>query len=524
MAYQGEVVLLPLGETGLTGSASLSKVLPTALLTATNISYDQDTIRKEGGATAYNSVAAGTGGPILGGWDWWPTPGVQRSVIYTSAGLLLKDDGAGSYSTSLATGLATSGTPVFCEAGREALANNRKLFVCNGSSPVRVLSGDGSTATTISLPPADWSGTHQPISLANHDGRLWGAVDHRVYYSTPGNHEDFQNVTDAGSLAVGAGHGEKIVQIMSYKGLLLVWKFPVGVFYVDTTNPNVANWSIRRLSTVIGGVSPLGAVQIADDILFLDAAGNFQLLSGIQEFGNIGLKNLTQLNLFGPFMREHVNLAYLYKVQSVFYPHKLEAHFTVAQINQTTNNARIVIDFNKVGQARFRWSDRDTCEAIWMRRDSDTILRPLIGDGVGFVWKLDQDVYHKGSSGYASAFQTPHLDFGWLSSELATKRKLGQFLEIVCEASGNWEFDCDVYWDNTLSQTIHFVVTPSGAELGSFILGTSTLGASSTIALRKRVSGSGKRVSFKFYNSTIDTTFNIAQAYFSFVLGDERTN
>ena len=266
----------------------------------------------------------------------------------------------------------------------------------------------------------------------------------------------------------------------------------------------------------------MGAEQITDDVLFMDQTGNFQLLSGIQEYGTVGLKNLSQLSWFNPFMRDNVNFNYLHKVQSVFYAHKLEAHFAVAQIGQTSNNARIVIDFNKPGVARFRWSPRDTCQGMWLRRDNTSIQRIMIGDGVGFVWRLDTDTYHKGSDGYSSAFQTPHLDFAWLDPQLATVRKNGQFLEIVTSALGNWSFDCDVYWDNVFSHTINFVVTPVGAVLGTFVLGTDTLGAATTVAIRRRVQGSGKRVSFLFYNSTIDAAFDVAQVYFSFTTSDER--
>ena len=523
MAYQGNVVRLPLGELGLTGSQALSRVSPQALLQATNISWDQGNIRKEGGATAYNSSAVGGGVTIQAGWDWWPTSGTQRLIIATNAGTLLKDEGAGTFPITLKSGLSGGGFPVFCEGGREALAVNRKLFFCNGINPVQVLAADGVATTSIALPASDWASPRQPSTITEHDGRLWAAMDHRVYYSTPDDHEDFKDTDDAGSIAVGAGTGERIVQIMSYKGALLVWKYPVGIFYIDTTDPILANWTVRRLSSTVGGVSPQGAVQVSDDVLFLDQSGNFQLLSGIQEYGQIGLKNLSQLNQFGTFFRENVALNQLSKARGIYYGHKLEAHFAIAKLGQTENTARIVVDFNETGRARFRWSDRDTCPGIWLWKDTvDQIQRPMIGDTGGFVWKLDRDTFTKGTDGYTATLQTPHMDFSWLDPELAVKRKNGQFIELVCDATGSWDLQCEVYWDGTLSQTIDFTSALSGSVLGTWILATDILGGSSTITIRKRVTGSGKRVSFKFYNSLSSEDFNLSEVHFSFQPSDER--
>ncbi len=522
MAYVGEVIAIPLGEAGLTGSRALAKVPQDALLLANNISFDSGNIRKEGGAEKYNSTAIAAGPSIIGGHDWWPTSGVQRMIVYTSNGVLYKDSGDGSFPIGLSYGLSGAGVPVFAQGGQEAILNDRKLFVCDGVTLPRVLAGDANVANSIAFPAADWIPPKQPVTMALHDGRMWAGVDHRVYYSTVDDHENFVNAVNAGSLAIFPGVGDRIVQIMSYKGLLIVWKYPTGIFYVDTTSPIIANWGVRRLSEAVGGVSPLGACQVSDDVMFLDQAGDVQLLSGIQEYGTIGFKNLSQLSLLAPFIRDRVNLARLPFARAVFYPHKLEAHIALSQSGTGVNNARLVVDFNRPGAARFRWSPRDICESIWLRRDDDTIARPVIGDSTGFVWKLDQDTFRKGTEGYLAEFQTPHLDFRWADPKLATLRKNGAFLEIVCDPTGEWVMTCDVYWDNVLTQTIEFNVVPLGAVLGSFVLGTDTLGAPASFALRKRLQGSGKRLSLHFYNENVDEDFNISDAFVSFTLADER--
>lgn len=522
MAYENIVVPIPLGEDGLTGSKNLSQIRPTQLLTALNVSYADGSIKKEGGASKYNSVAL-TGAPqVLGGWDWIPIPGSQRMVVYTSAGTLLKDSGDFTFPTTLASGLPNGCVPVFAEGGQETLAASRKLFVCNGASAVRVLAADGTTASVLATPPADWSGASQPSSMCAHDGRMWGLLNHRVYYSTRTNHEDFADVTNAGSLPVFPGEGERGVQIMSFKGLLVVWKFPVGIYVINTTDPTVTNWTTNKLSSTIGGVSPHGACQVIDDILFMDQGTNFQLLSGIMEFGEVGLKNLSHIHTFGRYTREALNLARLDKVRGVFYPFKLEAHFACTQAGSNTNDARVVVDFNRPDLPRFRWSTRDVCESLWLRQDVNHTPRLMAGDVSGYVWKLDQATFTKDSSGYRAEFQTPHLDFSWIDPTYGTKNKLGQFLEIVAEPSGNWNLSADILWDGDTVETVTFDLGGNGAVLGSFILDTDTLGQSSTVCLRKRLVGSGRRLSVRFYNTGADQGFSIAHAYLSFQPGDER--
>lgn len=523
MAYLGQAVPIPIGQDGLTGNQNLSLLKPSQLTTATNISYDQGNLRKEGGAARYNETAISGAPSIIAGWDWHPTPGTQRMVVFTGVGSLLKDTGGGGFTTVLASGLNTTGTPTFAEGGQETLAADRKLFLVNGFNPVRVLAGDAATASTIASPAADWSGSQQPISMCNHDGRMWGALGHRIYFSTRTNHEDFADGTNAGSLAIFPGIGERIIQIMSFKGLLIVWKFPVGIYVVNTADATVANWTVSSLSTTIGGVSPCGAVQVIDDVLFVDAAGNFQLLSGIQEFGQVGLSNLSHVHTFSPFMRQHVNFARLSSIRSVFYAYKLEAHFTVTQLGSGVNDARVVVDFNRPDISRFRWSPRDICESIWLRTDSNHIPRLVIGDTSGFVWELDQDTFSKGDEGYTSELVVNSMAFDWLDPSLAVKRKNGGFIEVVVDPTGNWHLSCDVTWDQGTPQTVEFNLDPGGAVLGSFILGTDVLGGASTIAQRRRLPGSGKRLTLRFYNTEMDEDFNLSQVFISFNLSDERT-
>jgi hypothetical protein len=525
MAYQGYTAEIPIGLGGLSGSKSQPNIRPDQLLIARNVALERGTITKEGGATKYNSTAISGAPTVLGGWDWWPTTTTQRMIVLLSDGTLKKDDGTGTFATTLKSSLTVSGvsTPVFVEGGKEVAANNRKLFIFTGKNAVQVLAADGATTSDITAPPADWSGGNQPLFGLIHAGRLWGAGNlndpHRIYASLTTNHEDF--TTTPLQLSVFPGEGEYLVGGISFRGLLVLWKFPRGIYVINTTDPSTANWTVSRLSQSIGGVSPLGAVMTDNDVVFIDAAANFQALSTVTEFGDLESRNLSKIAFLNEFVRETISLSALPRTQAVYYSTKREAHFTVASSGAATNDRRLVIDFNFADTVRFRFSDRDVNTALWLRKESDGLLHPLIGDASGFIYKLDQATKSKNGLGYVGEFQTPHLDLGFLDPKLATKVKLGQFLELIVEPTGNWNLDVEVYWDGVLRQSISFNMGAGGAALGSFVLDTDTLAGEALVSRRKRLLGSGRRISLKGRNSGPGEDFSVARFYLQFQVADE---
>lgn len=524
MSYLGQIVEIPM-QGGLTGTRNQALIEPNQLIQALNVSFDTGAVSKEGGASKYNSSAISGAPTVIGGWDWWPSDAVQRMVVVLSDGTIKKDNGAGTFSVTLVSGLTVNGTvPTFCEGGKELAANDRKLFIFTGKNVVQVLAANNATTTNLATPPADWSGTNQPVSGAIHEARLWGAGNlndpHRVYYSTTTSHEDFTGA-GSGSISVYPGEGEKIVGIMSFKGLLVVWKYPKGVYYIDTTDPTVANWKVRVVSRGTGGVSPLGQVIIDNDVLYLDAQGNFQLLSATQEFGNMAVNNLSQKYQINTFLRDNTNISQFMRTRGVYYGHKREAHFVLTALGGSVNNRRMVIDFN--GELpRFRFSDRDTNDTIWLRQGLDAIQHPVTGDNAGFVWLLDQAHRNKDGVGYAGLFQTAQLDFSHVDLKLGIKRKNGQFLELVAEPKGNWNLSVEIQWDGITTQTVQFNMGSAGAAIGSFVLDTDVLGNDTLINRKRRITGGGRRFSLIARNAGADEDFSISRFFLHFALGDER--
>ena len=523
MGFRGFIAEIPIGIDGMIGSPAHPTVPPTRLIDCDNIEYGTGVLRKEGGAAKYNAVAI-TGAPgVLGASDWWPSAGVQRMIVLTDAGDLLKDSGAGTFAVTLAAGLTNpDDVPIFIEGGNEVAANNRKLFIFTGNNQVQVLVGDAAVTAAISAPPADWTLPNFPLTGCLHVGRLWGAGNpndpHRVYASLNSNHEDF--TTTPLSFSIFPGEGEGIGAIYSFKGLLVIFKRPKGIFILDTTDPTNTNWVISRLSAEIGIAGPGAAALIDDDILFLENGGEFNMISAVQEFGNLGTKSLSDALEMTDFIHNNFALSSLNKTMTIFYPDKREAHFFLPGTGSTNPNLRVVFDYKRE-VPRYRNSRRDSGHYIFLR-SKNGIRKPYHTDDAGFVWETDTEAKSKDGAGYNGMFQTPHLDFSYIDPKLATKRKSGMFLELLTIPEGNWDLAVDTYWDNEYSETINFNMGSSGAALGTFVIGTDGLAQDQLLNRKKRLRGSGRRLSLIGRNNGDSQDFQVSKFLVHLKVNDER--
>lgn len=517
--YRGQIAEIPLGLEGLTGFKN--QLRPTQLIRANNVTYQDGTLRKEGGAS--NLTDSALADNAIGLHDFFPTSAQQRTIAVLDDGSILKDSaGAGTFGDSLVTGLTVDAAtvPVFVEGGAETASDNKKLFIYTGLNQLKVLDGDGSSVADVANPAADWSSSY-PKGGCIHKNLHWafgGADRHRVYYTTATDHENFSG---GGSISVYPGEGDEIVGIISFRRLLIVFKRPVGVYIIDTSNVTEANWRVDRLTKSLGCASQ-NAFQVTDnDIVFMTPDGKIHSLNAIEEFGDVGSSDLTGAQGIDVVIRDIADLSGFNQVRSVYYPKKKELHFAFRGIGSLVNNRRLVIDW-LLGAPRFRVSDRDECRSLALFKDTDGLYVPMYGNDDGHVVLMDRDTRSFNGVGFNGEFQTPHLDFNYLEPTLGTKNKYGEFLELVVDPKGNWNLNVDVYWDGELTDTVTFNMGITGASLGSFTLGTHRLAGDLTLNKKRRIVGGGKRLSLVFRNSGDGEDFSIARVYVHMKIGDER--
>ncbi len=525
MPFTGEIAELTIGQLGLTGTKNPATVNVQSLLRAQNLSYSEGTLQKEPGTVKYNSSAISGTPSILGGHDWHPSDGTQRMVVMTSDGDLLRDDGAGTFGTTLASSLTATPdvVPQFVEGGKEAAANNRKLFVFTGLNAVQVVDGDGATSAAISTPPDDWTGANQPRVGEIHEGRLWGAGNtndpHRLYYSTTTDHEDLKG-TGSGTIAIYPGEGLGIVGVYAFRSGLAVFKHPRGIYFVDTSDPTVTNWKVQRITNQIGTAWVGTSTVVENDVYFVDIAGNIRTLQTTDEFGDVSSTSVSDIQDMDPFIRNNLSFASVRKWQMVYYTTKREVHIGCTGIGATTNNARLVVDLNRRELPRFRFSQFDTPVSLWTRMVLE-VPELTGGDDAGFVRRMDQETRSHDGAGIASVFQSPHWDLAHIDPQLGILRKNGAFLEVVLEPKGNWNMSVDVLWDGETHETIQFNMGTTGASLGSFVLGTNRLAEEGLVNRKRRITGGGRRFGLAGSNSGDGQDFSVGRFYLHFHRGDE---
>ena len=180
------------------------------------------------------------------------------------------------------------------------------------------------------------------------------------------------------------------------------------------------------------------------------------------------------------------------------------------------------MDMNRQEILRFRTSDRDIVRSMWLQKDSTGVERPFIGDDVGFVRRLDEANRNIDGAGYEGSFQTSHLDFSHIDPRFATVRKNFRFLEAVVETTGNHNLNVDIFLDGIFSESVSFNLGVTGAALGTFVLGTDKLSSSAALNRKRRISGSGRRISLLGKNSGANEDFALSKMLVHFTLGADR--
>lgn len=536
MAYRGLVAALPVGTQGFTGTLNPSKAGPGHFLFTDGAEIDNGVIRKEGGAIKLNDLGALEGGAVIvSGINWSPEPGSQYDIIFTSSGKVLRDTGAGTFSHTYVSGLINSRDPPpwFAPGGGEAVGSTRKLFLFSATNQVKVASGTGATMVDIATPAADWATSFPPWGLL-HGTRMFAGGNasdpHRLYFSTTGDHGDWTSL-GSGTMAIYPGEGDGLSGALSFRGAIILFKYPKGIYVVNTTDPSPTNWTVAPLTRSVGTLNMHTIVQIENDVLYMDRVGDVHRLSATNEFGDVNTSNVGASQDIGPFMRDNMNQSKMRRCQGIWYASKRQAWFAMPRLGSEDNNFRMVVGFSEADEKGtvmplFFMSRRDVAVSLWMRPDPITgIEQPAIGDNAGFVWLLDQIGRNKDGVAYPITFETSNSDLGYLDPTLATKSKTGQFLELAFEPRGDWFLDVEVFWDDILTDVVQFSMgTSGGATLGNFVLDSDALASGIVKSKREKIVGSGRRIRLVCENGGLNQDISLSQFFLSFVPNDERVS
>ncbi len=503
-------VKLLLGKEGLFGLKNTDRVPLGGLIVLRGATLEDNTLRTMGGAEKLGAVV--TGAPqLLAAIDYWPTLAQQRTVVMGSDGQLWKDDGTGNGWVSLLAGLTVAGAvPHFTPGGGEVLGNARLLFYADGHNPERVLTANGAAFAALTAPPADWAGTNRPRAFVIHEGYNWGFgaanAPHLLYRSLNTNHQNFTGTPFA--VPIFSGEGEYLSGGLSYKGGLLLWKFPEGVYWYDTRNADTTQW--RAYKVGVGGMpGPDCCALTEDDVVWIDPYGGVHMVSATTATGSVRAQDLAYRKL-GRYIPDNLNREQLVKANLIYYSDKQKLLLACSAVGSTAKDRCLEIDLNAKGEVGERWvpNDRDTNEALFLRKESG-VLHPAMGDDVGQLWRLDRPTRAKDGAAYTFEWWLADSDFATLVPGWAGKLKNLHYLQVLHVPQSAVTHSIQVWRDGLMKQTLD--VALSGGAVALPVVLPFTLGADmmqSTVP--RRLLGQARRLSFRGISTVIGADISLS--------------
>ena len=465
MAWDGvPVIELVLGRHGLAVRRNGNLLPLGSFKKLRNATLEDDSVRTAAGATPLGAAIGAL--TIQAGIDYWSDLSTQRTVVALSDGSIRKDDGTGNSWATLASGLSTTGTvPFFAIGGRELVNRNRKLFYCDRVNAVQVLAADGASTAALARPPADWNGTNQPAWLAPHERWLFGGgnanAPKMIYRNWSDDHEDFLSFPWFYHVA---GDYERLTAGLSFKGGLLVWGYPRGVWFLDTQDLDDKRWRAVRVGQA-GAAGPACVVRIENDVLWVAPDGSLHLISATNATGSARAQDIAWAQL-GTFLIDNLNLAQLATAQWVYYGHKQKALLACHGLGGTIKNRCVEFDVSRTQDlgGRYIFHDRHRNEALFLRKVLE-IETPHFGDAAGQVWTMDRAARSDNGAGYTFEWRTNDIDLSAAIPRWAGRLKNGRFIQLEYDPRSSGTHTIDIYRDGVVRQQVTFTLSAGPTTL-----------------------------------------------------------
>ncbi len=508
MAYGGNEAKIPLGELGILTDVASDKTPPNALIWAKNIVFTNGTVQKAPGTVKWNASPLDSG--IVAVHDWWPNTVTQRMVAATSAGFLYKgrDRQFGTALNSTSMGLLTPNC-MFVEGGQEVAGNPKKLFLFTaGVKNPYVLNADGTSFAVIGQPAADWTGTNLPKCGVVHRNRMWAFAGQLGYASNSSDHENF--VSGYLSDAIYPGEGGEILGAYVYKGRLIVFKDGGFVYWLNDQDSDDDNWFWQKLGSNFGLSAPNGIAEVIDSLYAGNVTGTITEYSAAQTLGDLTAADLIKNCQFENFLRATTSKVGVTEQHMLYYPEKKQLFATYRSAYYTYNDMLLVFDFARTGSVRTSYWIKGYPNCLSLYKDASKIQRPMYGDKDGYVHLMDAEDRLEGATAYVGDFQTPHLDFSHLDPKMSTVQKHFDFLAVHYIPEGNWNLSCDYFIDGKFIETINFaMIQYDDNKLNVLTLNTDRLAQRNSETVIRKLRGSGRTFSARFYNSGSNQSFQI---------------
>ena len=470
-------------------------------------SVDGSKIKRDG--FTYHDSAAITNAPtIIAGFDYWANVSAvksQKIVVWDSQAtskcwFLAGAGGAWTELTKNASATAPTTLKRVCfEVFNEDLVMALTDTNTGGRQPVKWNNQTGTEYETLGGSPPNVK------YLRNHQGRLWAAGDpnrpDRLYFTSPGNHEEWNGTGDSGAIDVFPGDGDAsgITAIFpSFRGSLFVAK-QNAIYKVSGTSP--IDYRIEEVTKGLGCISHNSAIAVdMDDIYFASERG-FHSLVLTQKFGDFEGAFLSS-TIQGDY--QDLDKLFMPFTQGCWIPSLNSVIWNASELGTRFDH---FILYDVRFKAWYYWSGANPT-ALFRVEDATTKTKRLyFGNNSGRLSKAQEvGVYHDyTSTAITQTFTTPFI---YPDNDPATKKgfkKLGVWLKMP---AGETLTVIARFAGVNSTQELTFESTASGtAKLDvDFILGVSELNADGVLRMTPY------SIPFDGYGTAVQLTFENADA------------
>lgn len=510
MAYVGQEVQIPVGQTGLLTDESPSKIPPGACYRATNVSIDDSTLSRALGSLKWSRVQLPSG--VVAAYDWWPNQGQQFLIAVTREGRVYRFIDQYTYVEVTPSGGAPETLQVnervcIVEGGRETAGAPRKLFIFTGNNPIQVITDTQTVRTNLSNPAADWASNYPFFGIV-HFGRLYAFGNsnhpHFVYASTDTDQEDFTTQPfNVAYFNIFPGEAQRLQTAFVYKGRLHVVKYPRGLYALtiqDIGDP--LTWYFEKLNDSFGAASVSAATEVLDDVWMTNSDGAITSLSAAFKLGNLDSANVLKAMKVNKYVNQITSPLGIGTRQSFFHAYARKAYFTYRGSNDELPKTTLVFDLDDESP-KLTINTKDQVNCYFTRRGVTLIEELFYGSEDGYIYQANRPTLDVGGEPYLSEYQTPYMDLG-----IANDKNF-DFVEIEYIPTGGFNLFCDVYIDGRVTQTKQFYLGKSNRLTDNFTLGVSRLQGQSTRKQRLPIYGRGRSISLRFYTEEIKEDFRL---------------
>lgn len=520
MAYSGTKAKIPLGDLGLLTDVAMDEIPPNALIRANNVTFFNGSVQKAPGSLRWNASPLPSG--IVAVHDWKPTTVIRRLIAVTEEGSIYKGQDR-LFGDPVNTGLGKFNPNCqFASGGAETAGRNRKLFLfTDGVTQPQVLDGDGASFEEIASPNTDWIANNYPKFGVVHRNRLWAFAGQISYASDSGDHENFQ--TNTLTNPIYPGEGGDLLGAFVYKGRLFAFKEGGFAYLLNDLNSSDTNWYWEKISSNFGLSAPNAIAEVLDNLFAGNDTGTITDYGATDRLGSVEAGDLIQITQFERYIRGNTSKNGLNRQHLYYYPEKKLLLATYRSAYFTYNDMLLVFDFGRLDRVR---------PAVWIKGSpqclaefggNNNITVPMYGDKDGYVNIMDYEDRIEGAAAYEGSFQTPHMDFSHLDPNMSAVEKHFDHLAVHYIPEGEGNLMCDYYIDGRYIDTITFpMVQYNAPKLDTLLLDTDRLGEQNSETAVRRLAGTGRTFSARFYNSGSNESFQVTGITVFFRGGSEK--